>query len=57
MLTTEQDAAVSKAEVRIRRILIDLEYETDLRLDRVQIDTLDFPPEVSIFLKETAVRE
>jgi hypothetical protein len=53
MLTTEQDAAVSKAEVRIRKILIDLEDETGLQIDHMRVDTRNFANnDVSIFLKE-----
>lgn len=55
MLTTEQDAAVSKAEIRIRKILLDLEEEAEVNIEGVNVDTRTFADlMVSISTREAA---
>jgi hypothetical protein len=54
MLTTEQDAAVSKAEARIQKILIDLANDLELDIDHVRVDTRNFANlAVEILINET----
>jgi hypothetical protein len=54
MLTTVQDAAVSKAEVKIQKILIDLYNELGLDIEHVRVDTRNFANlAVEILVNET----